>query len=200
MQLYYSQTSPFARKVAMLLHFTGQIEQCELVFSTFNDEALREQNPLGKIPALVNDALVLFESDLICEYLDDLWCLDGNLSLIARGSQHYYLQQKAQAQANGVIEAAVNAALEKRRETEHSEHWLGRWETAIEQGLKTLDLEHCGTAEKPNMASFCLASALGYLDFRHPHLDWRSRSEELAHWHSKVEDCVWYRQTVPPAS
>jgi len=77
MQLYYSQTSPFARKVAMLLHFT-----------------------------------------VICEYLDDLWCLDGNLSLIARGSQHYYLQQKAQAQANGVIEAAVNAALEKRRETE----------------------------------------------------------------------------------
>ena len=198
MQLFYSQTSPFARKVNMFLHFTGLINQCELVLTTFNDDELREKNPLGKIPALVRGELVLFESDLICEYLDDLWCNEGNLSLLRRGSQSYYLEQKAAAQADGVLEAAVSAMFENRRETERSEYWLDRWFTAIEQGLRKIDIEHCGNADKPSIASFCLAATLGYLDFRHPAIDWRAWNEALAEWHKSVAETSWYKDTAPP--
>lgn len=198
MKLYYSQTSPFARKVAMFLHFTGLIDQCELELTTFDTQSLRELNPLGKIPALVRGELVLFESDLICEYLDDLWCLEGNLSILNRGSQNYYLEQKAAAQANGVLEAAVSALFETRRETEQSNYWLERWHRAIEQGLNTIDLKNCGKADKPNMASFSLAAALGYLDFRHPQINWRAWNDELSTWFEKVREQDWFMLTAPP--
>ncbi len=198
MKLYYSKTSPFARKVHMFLRYTGQIEQCELVLTTFEDQELREKNPLGKIPALVNGGLALFESDLICEYLDDIWCLNGNLSLLQRGSQHYYPQQKAKAQANGVLEAAVSSLFERLRTTEQSTYWQERWHSAIREGLSHIELEHCGTSEKPNMATFALTAALGYLDFRHPEIQWRNLRDELALWHESFAEIDWYLNTSPP--
>lgn len=198
MQLYYSQTSPFARKVAMFLHFTNMIDECELVLTSFDNDELREKNPLGKIPALIHGELALFESDLICEYLDDLWAMNGQHSLFHRGSQHYYLEQKALRQANGATEAAVSLVMENRRDTEPNPYWTARWHTAIEQSLKTLDLAYCGSADKPNMATFALASALGYLDFRHPFLDWRSWRAELHTWFDEIRDTPWFSYTSPP--
>lgn len=197
MQLYYSQTSPFARKVTLLLHYTRLIDQCELITTSFDNDALREKNPLGKIPALVDGQLSLFESDLICEYLDDKFALEGNLSLINRGSRDYYPEQKAAAQANGVMEAAVSSVFEKRRDTAHSEYWLSRWQGAISTGLNTLELEHCGTDEKPNMATFCLAAALGYLDFRHATFDWRAQREDMLEWFNDVKTHDWFQKTEP---
>lgn len=197
MQLYYSQTSPFARKVTMFLHYTGLIKECELLLTTFESDALREQNPLGKIPALIDGELSLFESDLICEYLDDKFALDGNLSIINRGSRYYYLEQKAVAQANGILEAAVSSMFESRRDTEHSEYWLSRWNEAMTKGLETLALDHCGKAEKPNIATFCLAATLGYLDFRHPTFEWRELRPELFEWYAEVQACEWFKSTRP---
>ena len=198
MQLYYSETSPFARKVRMFLHFTGQIDECELVATSLDSDELRAKNPLGKIPALVSQNLVLFESNLICEYLDDLWCVAGNLSLLNRGSQSYYLEQKALATADGVTEAAVSAMFENRRDGARSEYWLSRWRKAIQQALLDIDLAHCGTAERPNMPGFSLAAALGYLDFRHPNIPWRAFREELDTWHSSISGTTWFEQTMPP--
>ncbi|WP_370980329.1 glutathione S-transferase N-terminal domain-containing protein [Agaribacterium sp. ZY112] len=198
MQLYYSQTSPFARKVTMLLHYTGLIDQCELVLTTFTSEELRQKNPLGKIPALVKDDLVLTESDLINEYLDDFWALEGNLSLLNRGSRFYYLERKAAAQANGVLEAAVQSMFESKRETEQSGHWLARWKEAMQKGLTELDVKYCGKIKKINMTSFTVAATLGYLDFRHPQLNWREWNSELANWFDEISQQAWFIQTKPP--
>ena len=200
MQLFYSQTSPFARKVNMLLHFTGLIHNCELVQTTINSAELRAKNPLGKIPALAHNELVLFESDLICEYIDDLWALEGNLSLIQRGSRYYYQQQKAAAQANGVLEAAVQSMFESKRETEPSTYWLERWHEAIKQGLTHIEIDHCGSAEKPIMSTFCLAATLGYLDFRHPDIAWRDWREDLKNWLEPISSAPWFTETAPPSA
>ena len=200
MQLFYSQTSPFARKVNLLLHYTSLINECELVMTTFESDDLRAKNPLGKIPALVDGPFSLFESSLICEYLDDKHALSGAPSLYNRGIGAYYEQQKVNAYANGILDAAVATIMEIRRATEHSTYWLERWDTAIENALSAIDIKHAGTAEKPNIATFSLAAALGYLDFRLANLAWRAGHPELAAWFEKIEETEWFAKTAPPAA
>ncbi len=199
MHLYYSHTSPYARKVSMFLHYSGLIDHCQLHVLTFESDELRKHNPLGKIPALVDGELNLFESDLILEYLDDKHALNGAPSTLNRGEVSYYAQRKQQAYANGILEAAVHIVMETRRSTEHSEYWLGRWHEAITASLVALDVTHVGSAEKPNMATFTLAAALGYLDFRLPQLNWSQHNPELVPWFAAVEECEWFIQTAPPS-
>lgn len=200
MQLFYSLTSPYARKVHMLLHYTGLINETELVLTSFESEELRAKNPLGKIPALIDGQFSLFESSLICEFIDDKYALDGAPSLYNRGIGAYYNQQKQYALATGILEAAVSSMFEKKRETEHSTYWLDRWREAMLTGLKSIEIEHAGTVDKPNISTFALAATLGYLDFRHPNLEWRTDHSELAEWFSKIEETEWFIQTKPPAT
>lgn len=74
MQLYYSPTSPFARKVRVLINELKIQDQFDLLaVDPWTDPNLRPINPLSKIPTLVvNHKEVLFDLALICEYLSTL--------------------------------------------------------------------------------------------------------------------------------
>ncbi|RYL23083.1 hypothetical protein EWP19_15715 [Acinetobacter piscicola] len=74
MQLYYSPTSPFARKVRVLINELKIQDQFDfLPVDPWTDPNLRPINPLSKVPTLVlNHKEVLFDSALICEYLSTL--------------------------------------------------------------------------------------------------------------------------------
>ena len=77
MKLHWSPRSPYVRKVMMVAHETGLAGRLELVRSVVamskpNRDVLRD-NPLGRIPTLVtDDGTILFDSIVICEYLDSL--------------------------------------------------------------------------------------------------------------------------------
>ncbi|MFT5000976.1 MAG: glutathione S-transferase, partial [Planctomycetota bacterium] len=76
MKLYQSATSPFARKVIVLLKETGQMGDVELIGSggspLNSDNMPTAQNPLGKIPALERDTgPALFDSRVICQFFDN---------------------------------------------------------------------------------------------------------------------------------
>ena len=92
MKLWYSPPSPFARKVLMLAYETEQIDKLELVdvantALTPNAE-LAKLNPLGKIPTLIlEDGHTLFDSRVICEYLDGLH--DGPKMIPLSGMERY---------------------------------------------------------------------------------------------------------------
>ena len=73
MKLYYSHTSPYSRKVRLVIRENGLSEQVtEVLCNAFEDSAiLSKMNPLGKIPTLVlNNGETLFDSPVICQYLD----------------------------------------------------------------------------------------------------------------------------------
>src|SRR5690349_17755825 len=77
MKLFWSPRSPFVRKVMVFAHeagVAGCIETVKtLVSSTAANRDLMKVNPLGKIPTLLtDDGQVLFDSYVICEYLDSL--------------------------------------------------------------------------------------------------------------------------------
>ena len=76
MRLYHSPTSPYVRKVMVLLHETGQIADVELIPATGTPVDPGSMplalNPLGKIPALERgDGPALYDSRVICRFLDD---------------------------------------------------------------------------------------------------------------------------------
>jgi len=200
MKLLYSTTSPYVRKVHMFLIITGLITEVKLELSNPFDDSkkVRKNNPLGKIPVLQDGNLTLYDSALICEYLDEKSMATGNESLFCRGESNYYGIQLLHTRANGIMEAAVASLLEKRRDdAERSQHWLGRWYTAIRSGIDTLDVGALAPASRPDIATLSLAAALGYLDFRFEDFNWREWNPALAVWFSAIEKEEWFTQTQP---
>lgn len=191
--LYYSPTSPYARKVRVLLRELGLPGIDEAQALPLEDPpALRAANPLGKVPALLlDDGSALYDSRVICAWL---------LARAGVGSdpdRHWSMQRRA-ALAEGGIDASVAMVLEKRRPHEQqSPYWLARWREAIERSLNVLagELGEMGDG----IDAIGLAALLAHLLHRHPDLDWRDRQPALAAWYDAFAQRPSMRATEPPA-
>jgi len=198
MKLYYSTTSPFARKVNMLSHLCHLEGFERVVVNPMDSDELRKINPLGKVPALADGDLALFDSPLICEYLDDKYVEAGGKSFYHREQADYFPVAIAHAQANGILDAAVSTVMENRRsDAEQSNFWLHRWQTAIEKAVINLPITHLGDATGPNIASVATLAALAYLDFRLEDMPWRQWSPTLDDWYNTMKDLPWVTATAP---
>jgi len=120
MKIFYSNASPYARKCRIALEICKLADQAELILTDpLNNQDYRKINPLGKVPALVDNDLTLFDSPIICEYIAH----KSGVDLFSRGHKDYFFIQKNHAQANGILDAAVATVMENRRQTEKSEYW-----------------------------------------------------------------------------
>jgi glutathione S-transferase len=197
MNIYTSPTSPFARKVRIFAQVTQEPQINWVLTKPLESPQLREINPLGKIPALESDAIILFDSTLICEYLDELFRARGGNSLFHKGLPDYFAVQKNHYLANGVMDAAVAYVMDKRRpDASSSQFWLSRWSESIRSGLHAMNVEYLGTADKISVAGIATASALGYLQLRLPET-LADLSGPLNDWHQAVAQADWYSKTLP---
>lgn len=197
MQLYYSQTSPFARKVRIFLRLSQLIDQCELISTSFTSDALRSKNPLGKIPALVDGDLNLFDSSLICDYLDDKLIQSSQVSLFKKNTDAYFNVQKTHYLANGILDAAVATVMENKRETECSPLWLGRWNEAMVSAITYIDTSQLGDKNTLHIGSITTLSALGYLNFRLPNFEWQKQNPDLNNWFELLKNEPFFIETAP---
>jgi len=200
MKLYYSHTSPYARKCRIALELCGLKNKTKLLLTDpLNDDTYRETNPLGKVPALVDNTLTLFDSPLICEYIDVVAQTQDSVStvLFPKTSPSYFHIQLAHATANGILDAAVLTVMERRRTTEHSSYWIKRWHNAIQSSISTVQDRHLGDDETVHIATIAFATALAYLDFRLPDYPWRNWNKELAVWFNEVKEKHWMISTQP---
>lgn len=200
MKLFYSTTSPFARKVricALLLNPIG----LELIKTNpLEDESLRKINPLGKVPALEDNGFLLADSPLICEYLNSLSMGASGIDLFRKTSDEYFRIQSLHAQANGILDAAVATVMEHRRtDSEQSKYWLDRWHKSIKGTLAIIDIQHCGTRTDVHIGTIALLCALDYLSFRLPDLLWREENPKLASLFDVFGDAPWFTETDPRA-
>ncbi|WP_348674847.1 glutathione S-transferase N-terminal domain-containing protein [uncultured Abyssibacter sp.] len=201
MQLLCTLTSPFARKVRMFALEKGVADRVELRLSNPLDdpEDLLRVNPLAKIPALLlDDGTPLYDSRVICEYLDSL--ADAPVMIPSSGDLRWAVMRR-QALADGLMDAAVSVVFEHRRPpTEQSPHWLDRWDGKIRRAVATLDAEHARQPlELGRLDGIAAAAALAYLDFRLPELDWHDASPGLAAWWLETARCPCVVDTAPPA-
>lgn len=186
MKLYYAPTSPFARKVRVAAHELGLADAVEAVMvDPWTDPDLRALNPLAKVPTLIRpDGQVLFESALICEYLDGL----ASGGLFPEPGEQRWAALLRQAVADGVAAAAGRLfADEQRPPGERSEAVMQRQAAAIQAGLDALSRDAGILAAGPfDIGAVATACALGYLDFRWPDRDWRAQRPALAAWFDRA--------------
>lgn len=200
MRLFYSPTSPYARKARIVAREKGVLSRIEEVAcDPWSDPAvLRAVNPLGRVPALVtDDGEALYDSPVICAYLNDQQPLP---SLIPLGEGRYRILA-AEALADGTIDTAVSLVLEGRRpEGERSPKMTARWLETIGRGVDAMAEALPRLPGDITMGHIGLAVALGYLDFRLPHMDWRKSHETLSEWHNGFAARASMRETAPPVA
>ena len=203
MKLIASPTSPYARKVRIALA-EKKIEY-ELVEQSpwTADTMVPTYNPLGKIPVLVmDDGTTLFDSRVIVEYLDTVSPVSR---LIPEPSRQRIAVKRWEALADGICDAAAAVVLEaKRPAKQQSKAWTERQRQKIERGVRELASELGDKAwcngEGYSLADIATGCALGYLDLRHPDVDWRGPYPNLVKLAGKLGQRPSFHDTVPPAS
>jgi|SRR5215470_11456223 len=202
MKLIASPTSPYARKVRIALA-EKKIEY-ELVDATpfAADTDVPSYNPLGKVPVLVlDDGTNLFDSRVIVEYLDTVSPVSR---LIPEPSRQRIAVKRWEALADGICDAAVAVVLEGRRPAkQQSKDSVERQRAKIERGVTELASELGDKAwcngEAYSLADIATGCALGYLDLRHPGIDWRGPYPNLVRLAEKLGKRPSFADTLPPA-
>lgn len=200
MKLFASNTSPFVRKVRVVLREKGAegLVTEEIVAAREDPPALHAANPLGKIPALIlDDGMALFDSPVICEYLDTT--LPGPSLLPASGPERWKVL-RLQATADGILDAGVASIYEAMRpEGERSPAAVERWRKSIIRALDFLDLEAGASFASLDLGLIAVGCALGYLDFRFPDLAWRDTRPALASHFEALSARRSFKETMPRA-
>ncbi len=198
MQLRYSPTSPFVRKVMVLAVETGLESSLERIeVDTFNPEDVRNSpNPLGKVPCLItDDGEVLFDSPVILEYLDRRH--DGPPLLAADGPERWTALRR-QALADGILESAVLIFVEALRKPERrSAGWIAHNKAAIDRAIDALEGEAADLAGPFDIGTIAIAVALAFVDQTFPEDDWRGGHAALARWFEEVNARPSMRRTAP---
>ena len=168
MKLYYSNTSPYSRKVRLVIAEKGLGDQVEgILINPFNhDNAdFSAANPLGKIPVLVLDnGKAVFDSPVICHYLDGL---SDTSQLIPQETIQKVDVLCWEALADGLIDATYNIVMERKRvKEEQSASALSNWSDEILRTLESVETRFSELKGDVTLAHLALASAIGYLDFR----------------------------------
>lgn len=200
MHLYFSPTSPYVRKVMVLLHETGQIGEVELVMGSGNPVdpagAPLDANPLGKVPALERpDGPALYDSRVICRYLD----ARAGAGLYPEGAR-LWDTLTVEATGDGILDAALLMVYEGRIRPEELRFapWVeGQW-AKVDRALDALETRWIAHLEGPlDAGQIAVGCALGYLDFRHDARDWRHGRPRLAGWFAGFDVRASMRATVP---
>jgi glutathione S-transferase len=186
MKLLFSPTSPYVRKCLVVAHELGLASRIELVRSQAHpvqrDREIIPFNPLGKVPTLIADGgLVLYDSRVICEYLNDL--AQGGL-LPSDGAARWQALT-VQSLGDGILDAALLARYEDaaRPETSRWPEWRSGQLDKVETSLHHLE-ERPALIQRIDLGSIAVGCALWYLDLRFAELTWRDRFPVLAHWHA----------------
>lgn len=200
MRLYHSPTTPFGRKVMVLLIETGQIDAVTVVpvagTPTAPGTLPVDHNPLGKIPALeLHDGTSIYDSRVICRFLD------------ARAGGRFYpvpprlwRTLTLEATADGILDAAILMVYESRIRPEEKRFpdWVEAQWAKISRALDAVEdgwMDHL--AGPFDMGQIALGCALAYLDFRLGDRRWRDGRPKLAVWEETIAQRDSLRRTVP---
>ena len=184
MKLLFSPFSPYVRKclvTAAELGLDGRIELRPSSAHPINrDRAIIADNPLGKVPTFfTDDGQVLYDSRVICEYLNDL----AGGSLFPAGAARWQ-SLTLQSLGDGMLDAALLARYETIARPENMQ-WLA-WRDAqldkIETSLAALDARPELLEDRLDIGSLTIGCALWYLGVRFPDLGWQARRPRVAAW------------------
>jgi len=203
MKLIGSTSSPYVRKVRIVM------AEKKLDYDFVSEDVwaasttIGQSNPLGKVPCLIMEGgEALFDSRVIVEYLDALSPVGKLIPNTGRARAEV---KTWEALADGVLDALILARLEAtwagRKEAERSPAWIDRQMRKTDDSLQAMskglaDRSFCSDIHL-TLSDVAVGCALGYLDFRFPHIDWRARHNNLAKLYEKLAQRQSFIDTVP---
>jgi glutathione S-transferase len=194
MKLLYTKRSPFARKVRVIALEKGIT--LDLVDEDLQNKSQRllEANPLGKVPTLVLDnGTTVFDSPVICQYLDDL---SNKMIMVPREPGGRIEVLKWEAFADDLMVAAINLYMERVR---HPQDFHKDFTAALEKNIRSSYAyieKNLSGLQKFDLASIAIASAIGYIHFRLPHMKVQGT---LLQWFEGISKRPSMAQTIPVA-
>lgn len=203
MKLIGSTSSPYVRKVRVVMSEKKLDYQFVEEDVWGADTNIMQSNPLGKVPCLVMEGgEALFDSRVIVEYLDTLSPVGKLIPTVGRERAEV---KTWEALADGVLDALVLARLEAhwsgRTKAQRSEAWIERQLAKTHASLKAMSQ---GLGDKPfcagiylSLADIAVGCALGYLVFRFPEIDWRGTYPNLGKLYEKLMQRPSFSDTVP---
>jgi glutathione S-transferase len=194
MKLLFTKRSPYARKVRIVA--LEKDIPLELIDEDLQHKSQRllDANPLGKVPTLILDnGLTVYDSPVICQYLDSR---NDKMIMIPRQGPERIEVLKWEALADDLMTAAINAYMEKVR---HPQDFHKDFVIAIEKSIygayasiekRLPELGHF------NLAAAAVVSAIGYVNFRLPHLQVKGK---LSQWFESISQRPSIARTIPVA-
>jgi glutathione S-transferase len=203
MKLIGSVTSPYVRKVRIVMAEKKLDYQfvTEDVWSASTH--IHASNPLGKVPCLIMEGHeAVFDSRVIVEYLDTLSPVG---KLIPASGRERAEVKTWEALADGLLDAALLARMEavwpERKDSERSQAWIDRQLDKIQHALQAMSN---GLGDKPycsgihlSLSDIAVGCAVGYLDFRFPQIDWRTPYPNLYKLYDKLSQRPSFAESLP---
>ncbi|MEU4896731.1 glutathione S-transferase [Streptomyces sp. NPDC044780] len=200
MRLFWSPKSPFVRKVMVVLHETGQVDDVEtertpVQMSEPNPKVL-SANPLNKIPTLLlDDGRVLLDSRVICEFFARR---AGDTVLYPRDEAEYFRAASLQALGDGLLDLLLiwrNWHRDRGLAHDAADPYLDAFGLKVTTTLDHLESRAGELGERFDIGRVSVAIALAHLDFRWEVLHWRAGRPNLAAWHAEVSERPSMRAT-----
>jgi glutathione S-transferase len=203
MKLIGSNTSPYVRKVRIVMA-EKKLDYDYVLENVWSaGTSIAASNPLGKVPCLMMEAGdVIYDSRVIVEYLDTLSPVGKLIPTVGRERAEV---KTWEALADGILDAAILARLEvtweRRTEDQRSQAWierqLGKVETAVQAISRDLGDKPFCMGIHLSLADVAVGVALGYLDFRYPQLTWREQYPNLVKLQEKLMQRASFMDTQP---
>jgi glutathione S-transferase len=184
MKLLFSPFSPYVRKCLVSAHELGLSERIELLPSAASpvtrDQSIIPSNPLGKVPTFfTEDGQALYDSRVICEYLNEL----GQGALFPHGPARWPALT-LQSLADGLLDAALLVRYEGiiRPERHQWPDWAAAQYNKVETSLDHLHANPTLIDSGVHIGTIAVGCALWYLDLRFADRHWRERAPRVADW------------------
>ncbi|UTL83338.1 glutathione S-transferase family protein [Pseudomonas putida] len=202
MTLHWSPLSPFVRKVMCVIHEHQLQDEVRCVRTKVSrhtpNDSLTTINPLLRIPTLeLSDGVALFDSVVICEYLDTL---GHGPRLYPYPSDARWQALRWQALGDGLCDTLILWRHERDRpDSQQQQDFLKASALKLSSTLQMLEKEvEQLDAARYGIGHIAIGCALGYLAVRFDDLVWRDKYLLLAHWQQRFEARESSRLTAPP--
>lgn len=202
MKLVASLTSPYARKIRIMLAEKKQPFELVVDSPWEPTSTVPEVNPLGKVPVLItDDGETFFDSPVIAGWIETLSIAPR---LIPADPLEAVRVRQLEALADGITDAAVVIVREGRRpQAQQSESVVARQLQAIERGLDRLDQlatgRHWLQGDSMSLGDISVGVMLGFLELRLPQLDWKQGRPALEMLGERLFERSSFVDTIPPA-
>jgi glutathione S-transferase len=202
MKLVGSRTSPYVRKIRVLM------AERQVAHEFFEESAWTAEttvprfNPLNKVPALqLEDGECLYDSRVIAEYLD---AISGGRFLPAQARMRARVHCR-EALGDGIADAGITAFLERKREASRQDAaWIARQLSKVDAGIIAVgqalgDSPFLG-GDEMDLADIACGCALFWLEFRMPEIRWRETHPRMGAWARRLEVRPSFAATRPSAT